>query len=161
MDLELAAAYWSLGQLASDKLPEIATDALVRGLDSYSLRILSGERDPILAEVGPRFEKSLSELGIAIPGPYEAGMKIAHHYARSIVSGVIAPYEGAKIIWHEVFWELDGPEELRFFVGAFSEYEDFMTAGSIEFYGKRRCIEVRRDIEVRIVEKAKKLIAQT
>lgn len=164
MDLEIAAAYWSLGMLTSNKLPEIATAALLEGLDSPSLRILAGEYDPIMAEVGPLFERALRELGVLVPEPFEAGMRVAGYIGQRIISGEVSPYEGAREIWR-MYNHVEAVDEhgifkpLLKFIGAASEYEDFLSPGNEKFYGKERCEEIRQKIEADIVGYAKELIA--
>jgi hypothetical protein len=55
MNIHLAAAYWRLGVLRTERLPEIAVEALESGLDSPSVRILAGERNCSKATGGPLY----------------------------------------------------------------------------------------------------------
>jgi hypothetical protein len=45
MKIHLAAAYWRLGLLRSERLPQIAVETLDGGLESPSLRILGRSRE--------------------------------------------------------------------------------------------------------------------
>src|SRR6266496_6140844 len=103
MKIRLAAAYWRLGLLRTERLPEIAVETLESGLDSPSLRILAGERNCSMATGGPLFERSLVELGVPLPAHDQAGKQIANHYAAQIVSGELSPRDGAGRISSEVF----------------------------------------------------------
>jgi len=100
--LEEAAAFWVLGLLPSDECPNVATEALVRGIDSPSLRLLAGELRPIASEVDPLFERSLVENGIAVPDRQTARAAVARYYAREMLAGSLSPWEGAERIWWDV-----------------------------------------------------------
>jgi hypothetical protein len=69
---ENAIALYVLELLPSSLLPKLAENWLIQELDSPSLRILAGENNPIMSDVGPLFEKSLLELGIPKPEKSEA-----------------------------------------------------------------------------------------
>lgn len=65
--LDVAAWRMAMGSLASEDRPEIATDALVRGLDGPPLRILAGQsRDDVRASAD-LFRVAVDELGIELP----------------------------------------------------------------------------------------------
>ena len=65
MDLKRATCLYFLGKLESYQLPDIATEALIRGVESPSLAALAGESPQAgMAELGPLFERALSELGL-------------------------------------------------------------------------------------------------
>ena len=130
LDLSDAAAFWQLELLPSEDLPPIAANALEKGLDSPSLRILAGEMEKVASIVGPLFLAALRELGIPLPDPASAQMTAARFYARKIVDGSLSPYEGAYCIWWEIANEAYPTKEeseiwnrLRVFVGLASEYE--------------------------------------
>ena len=36
----------------------------------------------------------------------------------------MTPYEGARLIWRNLFWQLDAPEQMSGFVGLASEWEE-------------------------------------
>lgn len=97
--LQLAASKWVLGAVGAESLPESATAALVAGCDSPSLRRLAGLSGQADIETTRLFETTLSELGLTVPIAREAVMMLSHELANMIVTGAIAPYEGAKQIW--------------------------------------------------------------
>ena len=119
--LDLVAAKWALGRVASEALPRIAVDALEAGLDTPSLRRLAGELHPLLAETGPLFEEVLWELGVAIPDKSRAALFIAKSYSTQITEGSLSPYEGAREIWQI---ELAVVTKLGPFVYWASEWEE-------------------------------------
>jgi hypothetical protein len=128
-DWRVAAARYRLKLLESCELPDLATTALVSGLDGRSLRLMAGEQSPTWADSGPLFELALAELSLIVPERLEAGWMLARHYSEQIMSGAISPYEGARSIWHEVAGSFDQETEIwqRFaiFVGLASEWEDY------------------------------------
>lgn len=98
MNIHLAAAYWRLGLLRSERLPEIAVETLEGGLDSPSVRILAGEQNCSMAIGGPLFERSLMELGVPTLAHHQAGKQIAKHYAEQIVCEQRIVLEAAKLL---------------------------------------------------------------
>ena len=72
METVIAAAYWSLGYLRSEQLPQIASAWMEAGLDSPTMRVLAGESQPIMSEVGPMYAQMLAELNIEVPTQPEA-----------------------------------------------------------------------------------------
>ena len=154
MDLESAASFWVLSLLSSEDLPAIAVDALEAGVDTPALRILAGERDPDVGELGRLFLKVLEESSLQLPTRPEAFRNAAKYYAERILSGEWAPYRGAHAIWWELCILDDAPESLMMFVGLASEYEDFE-------YRTKHDAEARRivsEIEAQIVLEAKALL---
>lgn len=70
MEINLAAAYWSLDEFRSWDLPQIACEALQQGFDSPGLRMFARERDATMATAGPMFEAAIREIGIPIPSEH-------------------------------------------------------------------------------------------
>lgn len=66
-----AAAFHRLRQLDSSHLREIALAWLEQGLEASDLAILASERDPIMSDVAPLFERVLRAFGVD-PAPIEA-----------------------------------------------------------------------------------------
>jgi hypothetical protein len=123
MELSRIAEMYALGKVPIDDLPAAAIEALEAGLDSPTLRQLAGADGADAETIRNLFSKSLGELGIPIPSPSEAGLAFARHIAGEIVRGVLAPYDGAKQIWH-IYTRFPELGRLRIFVGMASEYED-------------------------------------
>src|SRR4051812_33321745 len=97
--LEVAAWRMAVGDLPSEDLPEIATDALVRGVDSAALLILAGQSSDDVRESADLFRAALDELCIDLPDPDSALWRLVRIIARSIVAGRISPANGATEIW--------------------------------------------------------------
>jgi hypothetical protein len=123
VNLEIAAARLALGRLTSEEALAASSEALDRGVYSESLGLLAYE-EPVWSQVGPLFERALTELRIAIPSRQAASLIIAREYARRIVAGEVSPYEGARRIWWEVANEPGADLSLLAFVGLASEWED-------------------------------------
>ena len=122
--LERVAALLALGKQPSEDLPGVATDALVRGLDSPSLRVLAGTRPGDVREKRDLFWLALSELAIPQPSEIEARWSLVTDWARDIIDDRLTPLSGARRIWWEGWEELGRPDELTVFVGLASKWED-------------------------------------
>lgn len=122
--LEVAASKMALGLLLSESLADVAVLALEDGCDSPSLRILAGLTAAEADEAKAVFERALAELHSAVPSKRNAVLCLARETAKEILSGAMAPYDGAKQIWE---LSLRIPEEhlpqLDSFVYAASEWE--------------------------------------
>jgi len=121
--LEVAAWHMAVGRLASEDLPEIATEALVRGLDSPALRVLAGQPRWDVRESSDLFRVALDELGIELPDGDSAQWLLARRTAGEIVSGRIAPAPGADELWL-AYQKVRDSGDLRIFVGLASELDD-------------------------------------
>lgn len=158
MSRQTIVALWALGRLRSEQIPEIATDWLANGLDSPSLRRLAGVSAPVMSEVGPLFERALTELRVVTPQKSEALMRLARHYAQQIVDGTVSPYDGARKLWWDVANEVEKPSQLLLsFVGAASELDDL--PGRTRQDGCDRQ-PYARELEDMIVSSARKLLTE-
>ena len=146
MNTDTLLAKHVLGLLPVEALPGIALDAIQAGYDSPSLRQLAGASEYDTEEAHRLFGKAIQELGLPIPQAPEGGLTLARDIAREVVSGAIAPYEGAKRIWDQIYTRLPELKQLKPFVGLASEYEDDL--------------EHRDGYLRQIIEEAKSLIDQ-
>lgn len=162
MNPKIIAARWALGQLPSEQLPSIALQWLEAGLDSTTLRILAGETNPIMSEVGPMFDDVLEELNISIPTSTEAVAQLVSEVAQNIVDGEVTPYVGASQIYDlHISYAGDSGVEFSCAIGYLSlEYEDFLEFRNRVYYGEEHCQRVRDELESQMKAEARKLIAQ-
>jgi hypothetical protein len=121
--LEVAAWRVAAGSLISEDLPEIATDALVRGLDSPALRVLAGQSRDDVRDSADLFRVALGELGIDLPDPDSAQWLLARRTAAGIVAGRISPARGATELWL-AYPKVRDNGDLRIFVGLASMLDD-------------------------------------
>ena len=121
--LEVAAWRKAAGSLASEDLPEIATEALVRGLDSPALRVLAGQSRNDVRDSADLFRVALDELGIDLPDADSAQWHLARRTAGDIVAGRIGPARGATELWL-AYLKVRDNGDLRIFVGLASMLED-------------------------------------
>jgi hypothetical protein len=89
VELEKIAESFVLGTLYVETIPSWATDALLAGYDSPSLRQLAGTDVVDHQEIRDLFQDSLRELGVSLPSPSEAGLSKAKEIADEIVRGVV------------------------------------------------------------------------
>jgi hypothetical protein len=121
--LEVAAWRLAVGTLASEDLPGLATDALVRGLDSPALRVLAGQPRDDVRESADLFRVVIDELGIEVPDAETAWWHLIRRTAADMVTGRIGPADGAAELWL-AYERVRDNGDLRIFVGLASELED-------------------------------------
>jgi hypothetical protein len=123
-DLDTAALRWAIGSQPTEDLVDIACEALVRGDDSPSLRVLAGLPPDDYWAIKQAFDDTLSELGIRLLAEQEALWQLARRIAQQIVDGEIAPLHGAAQIWADISNRIELEGDFRIFIGLSSEYED-------------------------------------
>ncbi len=121
--LEVAAWRMAAGNLASEDLPEIATEALVRGLDSPALRVLAGQSRDDVRDSADLFGLALDELGIDLPDADSALWHLARRAAGDMVAGQIRPARGVAELW-PAYLKVRDNGDLRIFAGLASTLED-------------------------------------
>lgn len=122
--LEVAYCRFVIGELPSEALPDVATQALVRGIDSPALRELAGTSPGEVRQAADLFRAAVEELGEPLPDRDAALWWLVRRAARQVVSGDLAPYEGALWIWRNAAHEVEEEGDLRIFIGLSSERED-------------------------------------
>ena len=117
---------WRLaaGMLRSADLPSMAADALVRGLDSPSLRELAGQSPRDALDNRDLFVAVIDELGLVMPSELEALWNLSCATASDIASGAVEPYAGAMLIWRMDWDRLDRRDELSDFIGLASMWQE-------------------------------------
>ena len=113
----------AVGSLASEDLPEIATEALVRGLDSPALRVLAGQSRDDVRDSADLFRVAFDELGICLPDADTAQWRLARRTADDIAAGRIRPACGATELWR-AYHKVRDNGDLRIFVGLASMLDD-------------------------------------
>ncbi|MEU4715514.1 hypothetical protein AB0F73_17900 [Micromonospora purpureochromogenes] len=99
IDMRDVAVRVLAGDLASEERPMIAAQALAEGLDSPSLRELAGLSRGEYREARELLDQVVDELGLPeLPDDDQAVWEVVVSYARRLVSGAIAPVEGAHAI---------------------------------------------------------------
>lgn len=144
--LEITACRLVIGDLPSENLPSIATEALVHEVDSPSLRQLAGLASGDVREAYDLFRAALDELGLPLPDKDAALWRLTRLVATQVVAGSVPPYEGARWIWTKASNEVEEEGDLRIFIGLASEREDHPDAGA--------------KIDALIIEAAKELLAR-
>jgi len=124
MTFDTAEVLWTLNLLKPEILPNAAAEWLVEGFDSESLVLLAGLTFAELDQARILFERALRELGRPAMSRKDAILRYTRLVSIEILRGEIAPYDGAKKIWHATIG-LDSPlHEVDTFIYAASEYED-------------------------------------
>ncbi len=132
--IQVAAARLALGVLTSAELVRAADEALELGVYSDSLGELATVSNPIMAEVGPIFLKSLKELGISCPSKEEAAWMLLRHHIARIANETIPAREGLRQMMREVYYPANlsvratkcvgDSHGLEYLIGDFYAYDD-------------------------------------
>jgi hypothetical protein len=118
--LRLALLLLAIGEQLPEELQRIAQDALSRGFDAPSLREMARAG---AGDARGALRRAAEELGWAVPDEASARLELIRYWASEIVSGQVAPIEGARRIarqaspelghlsvWRELVGEWDGDE---------------------------------------------------
>ena len=122
--LQVAAWQWVVGTQAAGGLPDIATDAIVHGFDTPSLRELAGTAGDDYWLIKDLFERTINELGLDLPDEQTALWRLAQQKASEIVSGAVSASAGARWIWSEIHSRIELEGDLRILVGLADEWDD-------------------------------------
>ncbi|HEY2794762.1 MAG TPA: hypothetical protein VGJ28_20545, partial [Micromonosporaceae bacterium] len=114
--LEVAAWRLAIGDLPSEDLPAIATEALLGGLDSPALRVLAGQSRYDVRDSADLFRAALDELRIELPDADSAHWQLARRIAGDIVAGRITSARGAAELWI-TYTAVRDSGDLRIFAG--------------------------------------------
>lgn len=144
--LQVAAWRWVAGMQPAEGLPDLATDALLRGLDTPALRELAGAAPDDYWLIKGLFEKVAEELGLDMLEEQAALWELARHKAGEIASGEVGPAAGAHWIWSEICHRIEREGDLRIFIGLASEWDDHPRQ--------------RAELETQIIRAAEELVAQ-
>jgi hypothetical protein len=101
--LRFLAAKYALGLARSWELPPAADRALDAGIYSESLAEVASTCDPIMSDVGPLFERAMTELGERIPEQLEAAWILTRFCVEQIAQPTSSPVE----VLHFLCWEVD------------------------------------------------------
>jgi len=122
--LQLIAAKLSIGEQPTEELPRLATEALLRGLDSPALAVAAGASPTDVRDARDRFVAALHEVGVDLPDEQHALWVLARDVMQRIVDGTVNPVAGAEWIWWKVYNRIEKEGDLRVFVGLASIWED-------------------------------------
>ncbi len=122
--LRLVAAKLAMGDQPSEELPRLATEALLRGLDSPALAVAAGARPSDVRDARDVFVAALRELGIDPPDEQQALWLVARDVMERIVEGTTNPVAGAEWIWMRIYNRFEKEGDLRVFIGLASTLDD-------------------------------------
>jgi hypothetical protein len=102
--------------VGSDRLIQAGLDALIAGVESPSLAMLAGLLRSEEPEAPALFDQVLEELGLLFHPPTDrraAKWAMAHWVAGQIADRSLDPATGTHLIWTDIAYDLDYPEELK------------------------------------------------
>jgi hypothetical protein len=119
-----AEGEWFERHTISQDLPQLATDALVAGWDTQSLRVLAGESpNTYPLDLGDLFARALEELGRPVPSRTRARWLFIHYLCWLVVTDQVSPLDGAKRLERIHFWEPPEVPELGHISGLVDAWE--------------------------------------
>lgn len=130
-NLETAEALWALGMLPAEDLPDLAADAIARGIESEALVTLAGCSPQESQEITQLFEKYLKQKGGGMLKTHALRM-CAKIVSQQILESKVTAQDGAKEIWRATLKaRIEGFHELDGFIYAASEMEDRPREGNL------------------------------
>jgi len=127
-DLRYVAVRFRLGLQDSESLVQIADTLLSEGRDTDAVIQLFIVESPVMADVGPLFERACMELGVAIPTREEAIDVLLRHHLESIASGACQPREGLEVFMRELYEPHLAGEPCKEYVGDSRGMQDLIGA---------------------------------
>jgi hypothetical protein len=119
-----AEGEWYERHTISQDLPRLATDALIAGWDTQSLRVLAGEpSNAYPPDLGDLFARALRELGRPGPSPVRARWLFIQYLCWLIVTDQLTPLDGAKRLERIHYWEHPEVAELGHISGLVDEWQ--------------------------------------
>jgi hypothetical protein len=148
MDIRTAMAYHRMGKLSREELPNVATDALVAGSETQSLRLLAGLSQADADQSWDLFDLVVDELGLEALDDVEAARIVARVTAERASAGDMSSPDAIRWLSGICRWlKWQEPEDMSYLDDAYylSEVLDErellgVTADELE----RRCQEVLR-----------------
>jgi hypothetical protein len=123
-DLGVAYVLWQQGVITSEHLVDTATQALVDGLDSPSLRELAGVRAADAPYDAPELAvRALEELGLKPSDEHRARQTLACGLARRVVHGEDDEFRGAAQLWRIFMTAERYPDYAAQLIGLEDEWE--------------------------------------
>jgi hypothetical protein len=124
-DLKGTEAFWTLGLIPVDDLPNLAADAIAQGFESKALIQLAGVAPVEAQEASSLFQKALWQLGLGTMLKTDALKHYAKEVSNRILNSEVTPLEGAKDIWRVALTtRITGFHDLDPFIYAASELEE-------------------------------------
>lgn len=149
VDLRTAMAYRRMGILAREDLPDVATEALVHGEDTESLRLLAGLTSADADQAWDLFERVIAELGLHPPGELDATRIVTASIAQQASTGGMTLHSAIRTlaaVCARLRWQW--PESMPFLDDALYLTEVLDAPELFEWSQKeidQRCQEVLRD----------------
>lgn len=121
---ESVVARYELGLGLPEDLPDAATQLILAGRESKSLVELAGMLTNDTRDARQLLDRALQELGLPRITKAWALRQFAHDVSKEIVSGLLSPLEGARLIWKTLIKSGVESHDYDPFIYAASEMED-------------------------------------
>jgi hypothetical protein len=108
LDISMIAAFWYAGEIANNRIPQVAAKLLERGINNAHLGLIAGITNPKIArtEIDEDLDRAFRELGVNAPMSVNAAQLIAgRHLAREVSDGHLDAAQGAGLITELFRWD--------------------------------------------------------
>ena len=113
-----------MGLIPPHELPEFATELLVLGYDSPSLRELAGLPKGDRSDAAERWETVREELGIPREAGEAAPRFLLQYWAREITEGRLDVLQGSKLMLRVGWFPLGQPKELNLLRNLLDDWDE-------------------------------------
>jgi len=112
------------GLIPPHELPDFATELLVLGYDSSSLRELAGLPKGDRSDAAELWETVREELGIPREADEAAPRFLLKHWAREITDGRLDVLQGSRLMLRVGWFPLGQPKELNLLWGLLDDWDE-------------------------------------
>ena len=123
-DIDFALAEYAIGQLPSERAPEVAAALLASGEADPDAATLALMRAPTWSDARALFESAVAATGRTIPHPRFAYLRVIQGVLDAMVAGTVTPRSGAGRLG-EIWSATDHRHNLSVFVALADDWDEY------------------------------------
>jgi hypothetical protein len=117
MDWVIEIAKLNFGLQGIEAFVDLATNALVEGEDTPSLKVLAGLRKDDPREIRDYLDRTLVELGVKKMSKEETAWILLRYLIDEIIDNKMEPHRGIHSIIHDIYHQMDWSQTSKKYVG--------------------------------------------